>query len=132
VSNPLISVVIADDEPLMRRVVKSALDEIDCNVVGEAEDGPDALEVVNKHNPDLILLDIQMPNQNGIKTLKQIIADKPDAYVVMLTSVDDSQTISECILAGAKDYLRKTIPIQDMMERLLTHIEVIQKGRKQA
>jgi len=116
----------------MRRVVKSALDEIDCNVVGEAEDGPDALEVVNKHNPDLILLDIQMPNQNGIKTLKQIIADKPDAYVVMLTSVDDSQTISECILAGAKDYLRKTIPIQDMMERLLTHIEVIQKGRKQA
>lgn len=129
-STPLITVVIADDEPLMRRVVKSALDEIDCDVVGEAEDGSGALDVVNKHNPDLILLDIQMPNQNGIKTLKQVIAAKPDSYVVMLTSVDDSETISECILAGAKDYLRKTIPLSDMMERLLTHVEVIKKGRK--
>lgn len=129
-STPLITVVIADDEPLMRRVVRAALDEIDCNVLGEAEDGLGALAVVNEHNPDLILLDIQMPKLNGIKTLKQIIAKNPDAYVLMLTSVDDSETISECILAGAKDYLRKTMPLKDMMVRLLTHMEVIQKSRK--
>lgn len=121
------TVVIADDEPLMRRVVKSALDEIDCDVVGEAEDGSDALDVVNKHNPDLILLDIQMPEQNGINTLKQILGARPDAYVVMMTSVDDDQTISECLLAGAKDYLRKTMPLAEMMERLVGHVEKIHK-----
>lgn len=121
------TVVIADDEPLMRRVIKSALDEINCDVVGEAEDGSEALAAVNRHNPDLILLDIQMPNQNGIKTLKQILEARPEAYIVMLTSVDDNQTINECILAGARDYLRKTIPLEEMMTRLLDHVERIHK-----
>lgn len=126
-NTPITTVVIADDETLMRRVVKSALDEIDCDVVGEADDGSRALEVVNEHNPDLILLDIQMPEQNGIKTLKQILESRPDAYVVMMTSVDDDETIAECILAGAKDYLRKTMPLPDIMERLLGHVAKIHK-----
>lgn len=121
------TVVIADDEPLMRRVIKSALDEINCDVVGEAENGSEALAAVNRHNPDLILLDIQMPNQNGIKTLKQILEARPEAYILMLTSVDDNQTINECILAGARDYLRKTIPLEEMMTRLLDHVERIHK-----
>lgn len=124
-TNPVTTVVIAEDEPLMRRVVRSALDEINCDVIGEASDGSEALEIVHDKNPDLILLDIQMPNQNGIKTLKQILGEKPDAYVVMMTSVDDHQTINECILVGAKDYLRKTMPLEDMMERLLEHVKII-------
>lgn len=112
----------------MRRVVRSALDEIDCDVVAEAENGSTALAVVNEHNPHLILLDIQMPEQNGIETLKQILESHPDAYVVMMTSVDDDETIAKCISAGAKDYLGKTMPLSEMMGRLREHVAKIHKA----
>lgn len=120
-----VTVVIAEDEPLMRRVVCSALDEIDCDVVGEANDGSEALQVVIDTNPELILLDIQMPNQDGITTLKQIIAQRPESYVIMLTSIDDDTAIAECLRSGAKDFLTKTMPLRDMMNRLLSHVHII-------
>ncbi len=123
-----VSVVIAEDEPLMRRVVKSALDEIGCDVVGEANDGSEALRIVTEMNPELILLDIQMPNQDGVATLKQIMAQRPNSYVIMLTSIDDDKAIAECLKSGAKDFLTKTMPLKDMMKRLQTHANSIREG----
>ena len=121
-----VTVVIAEDEPLMRRVVCAALDEIDCEVVGEAHDGSEALKIINEMSPDLILLDIQMPNQDGITTLKEIMKKRPDSYVIMLTSIDDEEAIAGCLKMGAKDFLTKTMPLRNMMERLLTHANCIQ------
>ena len=120
--------MIAEDEPLMRRVVRAALDEINCDVVGEANDGSEALRIVNDVNPDLILLDIRMPHQDGVTTLKEIIANRPNAYVIMLTSIDDETAIAECLKIGAKDFLTKTMPLRDMMTRLLTHVGCIREG----
>lgn len=111
----------------MRRVVKSALDEIDCDVVGEASDGSEALQIIDEMNPELILLDIQMPNQDGVATLKEIMAKRPSSYVIMLTSIDDDKAIAECLKSGAKDFLTKTMPLQDMMNRLLTHAHCIRE-----
>jgi len=116
-----VTVVIAEDEPLMRRVVRAALDEIGCDVVGEANDGSEALRIVTETNPELILLDIQMPLQDGVETLKQIMAQRPDSYVIMLTSIDDDKAIAECLRSGAKDFLTKTMPLTEMMSRLQAH-----------
>ena len=113
----------------MRRVVRSALDEIDCDVVGEAVDGSQALQIITEMNPALILLDIQMPNLDGIATLKQVIAQRPESYVIMLTSIDDDKAIAECLKSGAKDFLTKTMPLQDMMNRLLSHVNIIRDGQ---
>lgn len=123
-----VTVVIAEDEPLMRRVVRSALDEIDCDVVGEATDGSEALKIVEEMSPELILLDIQMPNQDGVATLKQIMSKRPESYVIMLTSIDDDKAIADCLRTGAKDFLTKTMPLQDMMNRLLTHARCIRES----
>ena len=122
-----VTVVVAEDEPLMRRVVRAALDEIDCDVVGEADDGSLVLKLVTELNPELILLDIRMPNQNGIQTLREIMEKRPSAYVIMLTSIDDDAAIAECLKAGAKDFLTKTMPLTDMMSRLSTHARCVRE-----
>lgn len=118
---PPVTVVIAEDEPLMRRVVRAALDEIGCDVVGEADDGSQVLRLINELNPNMILLDIRMPNQDGIESLKQIMEQRSSSYIIMLTSVDDDTAIADCLKIGAKDFLTKTMPLTEMMTRLSAH-----------
>ena len=123
-----VTVVIAEDEPLMRRVVRSALDEIDCDVIGEADDGGQVLQLITELSPEMVLLDIRMPNQDGIQTLKEIMEKRPGSYVIMLTSMDDDAAIAECLKAGAKDFLTKTMPLTDMMSRLSAHARCVREG----
>jgi DNA-binding NarL/FixJ family response regulator len=122
------TVVIAEDEPLMRRVVRAALDEIGFNVVGEAHDGSQVLQIISDLNPEMVLLDIRMPSQDGIQTLKQIMEKRPGSYVIMLTSMDDDEAISKCLKAGAKDFLTKTMPLADMMSRLSALARCVQEA----
>lgn len=112
----------------MRRVVRAALDEINCDVVGEADDGSQVLQLVTELNPEMVLLDIRMPNQDGFETLKEIMEKRPSLYVIMLTSVDDDAAIAECLKAGAKDFLTKTMPLTDMMSRLSAHARCVQEA----
>lgn len=112
----------------MRRVVRSALDEIDCDVIGEADDGGQVLQLITELSPEMVLLDIRMPNQDGIQTLKEIMEKRPGSYVIMLTSMDDDAAIAECLKAGAKDFLTKTMPLTDMMSRLSAHARCVREG----
>lgn len=112
----------------MRRVVRAALDEIDCDVVGEADDGSQVLKLVTELNPEMILLDIRMPDQDGIQALAEIMEKRPSSYVIMLTSVDDDAAIAECLKAGAKDFLTKTMPLTDMMSRLSAHARCVREA----
>ncbi len=112
----------------MRRVVRAALDEIGFNVVGEAHDGSQVLQIISDLNPEMVLLDIRMPSQDGIQTLKQIMEKRPGSYVIMLTSMDDDEAISKCLKAGAKDFLTKTMPLADMMSRLSALARCVQEA----
>jgi DNA-binding NarL/FixJ family response regulator len=123
-----VTVVIAEDEPLMRRVVRAALDEIGCDVVGEAHDGSEVLSIITDLNPDMVLLDIRMPSQDGIQTLREIMEQRPNSHVIMLTSVDDDAAIAECLKSGAKDFLTKTMPLTDMMSSLSAHARSVQEA----
>lgn len=122
-----LTAVIVDDDDLMRRIIQVALQGIDCELLGEAEDGVEGVAMVRDLKPDLILVDIRMPNLNGFETLKQIKADDPDAYVVMLTALEDEDAIEECMINGARDYLKKNMPMQDMVARLQRHADRLRK-----
>lgn len=124
---PKLTAVIVDDDDLMRRIIQVALQGIDCELLGEAEDGVAGVAMVRELNPDLTLVDIRMPKLNGFETLKQIKADNPDAYVVMLTALEDEDAIEECMINGAKDYLKKNMPMQDMIARLQRHADRLRK-----
>jgi DNA-binding NarL/FixJ family response regulator len=103
-------VVIADDHPLFRAGVRERLEKhaSGIEVVGEACDGQEACELVGRLKPDVVLLDIAMPNLNGIEATRKIKAERPEVGVLILTVYDDEQYIYALIDAGAAGYLLKT------------------------
>lgn len=123
-----LSAIIIDDEELQRRVVKVALQAVDCTVLGEADDGEAGVALASELKPDLILLDIKMPKMDGLAALQKITAEIPDAYVVMLTAVEEGEIIETCMIHGAKDYLKKNMPVQDMVKRLQRHADRLTQG----
>lgn len=114
--------IIVDDSELMRRVVVAALEILDCAIVGEADDGEAAIALYNEMSPDLVLLDIRMPKMNGLTALEKLQEIDPTAYVVMMTAVEDEEAIEDAMIGGAKDYLRKSMAMNEMVNRLERHV----------
>ncbi|MBO6522056.1 MAG: response regulator [Rhodospirillales bacterium] len=114
--------IIVDDSELMRRVVIAALTALDCEVVGEADDGDAGIALYKDASPDLVLLDIRMPIMDGLTTLKKLQEIDPGAYVVMMTAVEDEESIEDAMIGGAKDYLRKSMAMNEMINRLERHV----------
>ena len=107
-------VVLADDESHIRMMMKIVLSRVGFEVVGEAANGRDALELCRRLDPDMVLLDINMPALNGDEALAAILDANPAIAVVMLTSVSDSGTVERCLELGAANYLRKDTPVQEI------------------
>lgn len=125
--NTPVKAIIIDDDELMRRVVKAALLALECEIVGEASDGAEGLELYKKTSPDLVLLDIKMPNMDGIEMLTALEDVDENAYVVMMTAMDDEESIENSMIGGAKDYLRKNMAMQDMVARMERHVTRLSK-----
>jgi len=117
-----IRAIIIDDEELMRTIIKSALMALEVDVVGEAGNGKDGIKLFDESEPDLVLLDIRMPEMDGLEALTTLKGKNHNVYVVMLTAIDDADVIDECMIAGAKDYLKKGIPVSEIITRLQRHI----------
>ncbi|KKI88636.1 chemotaxis protein CheY [Bacillus sp. SA1-12] len=112
-------VIIADDHPLAREGIKSVL-EIDNSflIVGEATDGLEAIELCDQLQPDLLLLDINMPRLSGLEAVKKIRSSFPHIHVVMLTVSDDVKDLFTAIQFGAQGYLLKNMEPDDWIEYL--------------
>ena len=104
-------VVISDDEDMIRYALKSIIQKLNMVCVGEATNGQEAIDLYAKEKPDIMFLDINMPVKNGDEALKAIRAKFPDANIVMLTSVAETETVKKCVQDGAVDYILKTNPL---------------------
>ncbi len=113
-----IRVMIADDESHIRLLIKTVMKSIEAEVVGEAQNGQEAVEKYSQLKPDITLLDINMPTKDGITALQEIMAMSPEACVVMMTSVSDLETVERCLELGASHYIRKDTPIEEMKRML--------------
>lgn len=100
-------VLVVDDAKFMRHLIKNILVEIGCEVVGEATDGKEALEKYKELSPDVVTMDIVMPNVSGIDALKDIRASDPNAKVVMISAIDQREPLMEALKLGAVDYVVK-------------------------
>ena len=117
-------VLLADDYlPFRNELKKFLLEEVGLDVIGEVNDGLELLEILNKLTPDLIILDITMPNLRGVEAMHQIHMNFPHVKVLILTMHKDNQLFRKAILAGAKGYLAK-----DDLEELIPAIEMVNKG----
>ncbi|HLC35243.1 MAG TPA: response regulator transcription factor [Anaerolineales bacterium] len=111
-------VIVADDHSLFRDGVVSLLEAAGFEVVGQAGDGRQAIDLVLKHRPDLVLLDITMPHMGGLEALHQIREQAPAVQVVMLTVSDDEADLLEAMRSGARGYLLKNLKAEEFLDLL--------------
>ena len=123
-----IKVLIADDEAYIRILMRRAVKSLDYENVGEAADGVAAIELYRETQPDILLLDIDMPFKNGIEVLRTIKKDHPDSIVIMLTSHAETDKVQKCIELGADSYLRKDTPMSQI--KSVIESSVINKALK--
>ena len=103
-----IKVLVVEDQTVVREGVTAILSfECDIEVVGEAEDGIQALEMIKKTKPDVILLDLMMPRQDGFTTIPKIVELAPDVSILVLTSFAEGDRVYQAIKAGALGYMLK-------------------------
>ena len=101
------NILIVDDAAFMRMMIKDILTKNGYNVAGEAENGAKALEKYNELKPDLVLMDITMPEVDGIQALKNIKAADPSAQVIMCSAMGQQAMVLDAVKRGAKDFIVK-------------------------
>jgi two-component system, NarL family, nitrate/nitrite response regulator NarL len=112
-------ILLVDDHPMMRRGLRDLLElEPDLEPVGDAGSGPDALKLAEELNPDLILLDLNMPGMDGLETLKRLRDAGEDARIVMFTVSDDQSHVLEALRNGADGYLLKDMDAEQLVAQI--------------
>ncbi|RNB92659.1 DNA-binding response regulator [Brevibacillus fluminis] len=120
-----ISIVLVDDHQLFREGVKRILEmEEDFCVVGEGSDGSEAVELVEKHTPQVLLMDINMPNVNGVVASEEVVTVSPKTRVIILSIHDDEGYVYRTLRSGASGYLLKEMGTSELVEA----VRVVARG----
>ena len=116
-----IRILLVDDQRLMREGLRTLLElEADLDVVGEAEDGQQALLAYEKLAPSVILMDIRMPVLDGVQATRRLLERWPEAKIIILTTFDDDQYVFEGLRAGALGYLLKDVSGEELSQAIRT------------
>jgi len=122
-----IRILLADDHPVLRQGIQAlAADESDMQFVAEASTGREAIEEFRKHRPDVSLMDLQMPDMNGIDAMIAIRNEFPDARFIILTTYAGDAQVSRALKAGARAYLLKSL----LRKELLDTIRAVHAGQR--
>ena len=117
------SILLVDDEAHIRKFMSLLLRHLGVTRIYEAANGNSGLEVYKAERPDLVMLDVNMPQMDGLQTLRALKAVDPDCVVVMLTSLANRQTIDEAAALGAANYIRKDAPPEEIGRALADTID---------
>jgi len=116
-----LKIFIADDSALMRERLVMMLAELPgIDIIGQARNGVEAVDLIPKLKPDVVILDVRMPGRNGIDVLKQIKADDPPPLVIMFTNYPYPQYRDKCLQAGADFFFDKAADVDQLMQVLNT------------
>jgi len=113
-----VRILIADDHALFRNGLKSLLQVEGHDVVGEAANGREAIDLTRKLQPDIVLMDVSMPELDGITATKTLVAEVPNVKIIILTASEDDAKLFDAIKAGAQGYLLKNLEAEDFFAML--------------
>ncbi|MDQ0159083.1 response regulator [Alkalibacillus salilacus] len=111
-------ILVVDDAAFMRMMIKDILEKNGYEVVGEAENGEAAVEQYKELNPDLVTLDITMPEKDGIEALKEIMSQDSNAKIVMCSAMGQQAMVIDAIQSGAKDFIVKPFQADRVLEAI--------------
>ena len=113
------TVLLVDDHKIMRDGIKAILSrDPEFRVVGEAENGAEALQFVKTHHPALVLMDIGLPGLNGVETTAEILRHHPECKVVVLSMYEDEKTVVNAVRSGARGFILKKVSDSDLLEAM--------------
>lgn len=122
-----IRVLVADDHYIVRIGLVTLVNaELDMEVVAEADDGVQAIELFGRHHPDLVLLDMNMPVKNGVQTTRELLAKTPSARVIIITAFDGDEQIHRALQAGARGYVFKNTS----GDKLISALRAVMAGQR--
>ena len=114
---PRIRVFSVDDHPLLREGIAAIINnQPDMQVIGQAANGKDAVQEFKKHQPDVTLMDLRLPDMSGIDAMIAIRAEYPEARIILLTTFEGDVEIKRALEAGARGYLLKSMPPKELVE----------------
>jgi DNA-binding NarL/FixJ family response regulator len=115
-----LTVVLADDHPVVRSGLKALLSSVDgITVVAEATNGREAVNETVKHRPDVLLVDLQMPDLNGIAATREVLQSAPEVAVLVLTMFHDDESVVSAMRAGARGYVLKGAPPEEIVQAVV-------------
>jgi len=117
-SKKRLSVIIADDNDMMRSILRGMLRGEEYDVIGEARNGLSAVEMIERLKPDIVCMDVVMPEKNGVEALCEIKARLPEIEVIMVTSNSDPETVQESIQNGASGFIIKPFNAARVLDTL--------------
>ena len=121
-----IKIFIVDDHPLMRQALRASIQtEADMDVVGTAADGIEAVELIPPLLPDLVIMDLMMPNMDGFDAMKNLHKDCPKVPILILSSLEKEEHIFEAVQAGARGYITKDV----QHDELVNAIQIVSAGK---
>ena len=116
-----IRVLVVDDHPIVRRGISAEINlDPEMSVIGEAQNGLEAVEMARQLKPDVILMDLMMPQMDGVEATRQIIAANPDAQVLILTSFTEEDSVYTAVKAGAAGFIYKDRPPAELLNAIRT------------
>jgi DNA-binding NarL/FixJ family response regulator len=115
-----IKILVADDHEVVRSGLKSLLHGSDIKIIAEAASGTAAVRLAEKHDPDVVLLDVRMPDGDGLTALGRIKLDRPDQAVLIWSAFDNPAYVARAVALGANGYLLKSAPRQQLIDAIRT------------
>lgn len=120
----MIRLIVADDAPFIREIVRNVSEAHGIALVGEATDGDEAIELTAKLEPDVLLLDIIMPNKSGIEAAREISAKQPGVKIIAFSTADQETLVMRALEAGCCSYLVKPFKAEELLKAIREAVKV--------
>lgn len=117
--NEYCKILVVDDSDFSRKIIVNALESSGINVVGEASNFKEAVDMIGKTDANLIITDIVMPDSNGIELIKELTDGFNERYFIVVSSLDQQRVIIECITAGAIDFIHKPFKNEQLIQSVI-------------